>query len=155
MRISLILLFGTAPSLTAGALAQSSTVANAEKIHVDSSCRILSPGQPTKTNPSPAPRYRYDRVGCHVESNLQSAHWKRIPVKGKQQRIQVQVREREYLLQNTTRIPVAFLVRYRLAKGWRIDSDPAPSEVNGQIATFRVEAVPQQIVRLHVGSRSN
>jgi hypothetical protein len=49
---------------------------------------------------------------------------------------------------------VAFVVNQPLPKGWRIDSDPQPIDLQGSTATFRVIAEPGQIVRLHVGERS-
>jgi hypothetical protein len=66
----------------------------------------------------------------------------------------VSVIEREYLLQNTTDKPVAFIVDQPIPKGWHVDSDPQPINIQNSTATFRVFAEPGQIVRLHVGQRS-
>jgi hypothetical protein len=49
--------------------------------------------------------------------------------------------------------PVVFVVLEEVPKGWRVDSDPQPTEMQGDIAIFHVDAEPGKIVRLHVGVR--
>jgi hypothetical protein len=68
-------------------------------------------------------------------------------------RREVEVDEQEYVLQNVTMKPVAFVVEQPVAKGWTVDSDPQPTEMQGATAIFRVHAEPGEIVRLHVGVR--
>jgi hypothetical protein len=124
------------------------------EVHIDQYCRVLTPGHPTATNPAPPAHYRYNSVVCHIESDLHSHHWEQKTINGTPRNTYVYVKEREYLLQNTTDRPVAFVVNQPLPKGWRIDSDPQPIDLQGSTATFRVIAEPGQIVRLHVGERS-
>jgi hypothetical protein len=69
------------------------------------------------------------------------------------QRNWVSITEQEYLLQNVTTAPVAFVVEQFVPQGWRVDSDPQPTQIVGPTALFRVYAQPGEIVRLHVGLR--
>jgi hypothetical protein len=124
------------------------------EVHIDQFCRVLTPGKPSPRHPDPVARYRYNSVVCHIESNLSSSHTEQTTKNGVPKLVYVSVHEREYLLQNVTSQPVTFVVDQTLRKGWRIDSDPQPTEINGTTATFRVFAQPGQIVRLHVGARS-
>jgi hypothetical protein len=124
------------------------------EIHIDHDCRVLTSSHPTAAHPNSQPRYHYNNVVCHIESNLRSSHWEQTSRNGVPKRVYVHVREREYLLQNTTDKPVAFIVNQPLPKGWQIDSDPQPIDIVGPNATFRVMAQPGQTVRLHIGERS-
>jgi len=110
------------PSLPAGNASVSP--ASPTEVHVDQYCRVLTPGHPTATNPAPAAHYRYNSVVCHIESDLHSHHWEQKTINGTPKSIYVSVKEREYLLQNTTDRPVAFVVNQPLPKGWRIDLRP-------------------------------
>jgi hypothetical protein len=125
------------------------------EVQIDHLCRILTPARPNA--PDPRPHFRFNSTVCHLESQHVSDHWEPAPPStpnGHPKRIVVTVSEREYILQNVTASPVTFVVTQPLHKGWRIDSDPQPSEVTPTGAIFRVEAQPGQIVRLHVGARS-
>lgn len=125
------------------------------EVQVDHLCRVLTPARPNATDPRP--HFRFNSTVCHIESQLVSDHWEQLPPAtpgGHPKRIVVTVSEREYILQNVTASHITFVVAQPLHKGWRIDSDPQPSEVTPTGAIFRVEAQPGQIVRLHVGARS-
>ena len=124
------------------------------EVHIDHDCRVLTPGRPTTAHPTPPPRYRYNNIVCHIESHLHSNHWEQRMINGVPKQTYVSVIEREYLLQNTTDKPVAFIVDQPIPKGWHVDSDPQPINIQDSTATFRVFAEPGQIVRLHVGQRS-
>ncbi len=124
------------------------------EVHIDHDCRVLTQGKSTAANPNPNPHYRYNNVVCHFESKLHSGHTEQIVKNGVPKYVYVSIIEREYLLQNVTGKPVTFVIDQNLPKGWRIDSDPQPTEVTASTATFRVLAQPGQTVRLHVGMRN-
>lgn len=126
-----------------------------DEVHIDPLCRVLSPGKPSVKNPNPQPRYRYKNTVCHFESELSSSHTERTMQNGAPKSIFVSVHEHEYLLQNINARPVVFVVSENLRKGWRVDSEPVPTEVTDTAAVFRVRAEPGQIVRLHVGKRNH
>jgi hypothetical protein len=122
------------------------------EIHVDQFCRIL-PDQAQSAGAGAKLRPRKDSVICHLETVLQSSHAEERLVGNELERSVVHIEEQEYLLQNVTGYPVVFVVEQPLRKGWFVDSDPPPQEVAGSTAIFRVDAVPGEIVRLHVGVR--
>lgn len=126
----------TASNLTAPALSN----ATLKEIRVDQNCRIL----PDRTT---------DPTVCRLESVHTSSHPEEMTREGVTRRTEVYIAEQEYLLQNATGEPVIFVVEQLVPKGWNIDSDPQPTEVQGTKALFRVGADPGQIVRLHVGLR--
>ena len=57
------------------------------------------------------------------------------------------------MLQNITMKPAIFAVLVEVPKGWSVDSDPQPTEIEGDVAIFRVHAEVGETVRLHVGVR--
>jgi hypothetical protein len=124
------------------------------EIQIDRDCRVLTAGRASAENPNPKPHYRENETVCHIEGEHTTNVWNRVLVNGKPKQILVTVQEREYVLQNTGNMRVAFIVTDTLPKGWSIDSDPQPVAINGKDAIFRVIAQPGQIVRLHVGERS-
>jgi len=124
-----------------------------DEIHIDQRCRIVTQTPSTPVHPNPKPRAHYDRIVCHIEGPHRSYRWERITNSGISKRTYVAVVEREYLLQDVTDKPVTFVVDQHLPKGWRVDSEPQPSEITSTTATFRVLAHPTQTVRLHVGVR--
>ena len=121
------------------------------EIQIDQYCRVLTPSKPTVAHPNPQPRFRYNNVVCHIESRHISDRWEQGP-NGKE--VYARIAEREYVLQDVTGQPVTFVITHTLPKGWHVDSDPQPTEVNGTTAIFRVVAQPGQVVRLHVGQHS-
>jgi hypothetical protein len=132
------------------------------EIHVDQQCRILpDPNQPVAPGAKP-PHPHHDAIVCHLEGVLHSDHMEETTVSGKQHKFLVSVAEQEYVLQNVNSEPAIFIVEQLVRPDWAIDSDPppiqmvpAPTGTSGQIALFRANAVPHQIVRLHVGMRHN
>ncbi|MGC2163207.1 MAG: hypothetical protein WA634_14945 [Silvibacterium sp.] len=122
-----------------------------KEIHVNQDCRILSDridGVRGLDVSSP----RTEPV-CHLESVLNSQHLEQAVSNGLHRARLVTISEQEYLLNNTTVAPVDFLVEQPVPAGWRVDSDPHPTQMLGATALFRVTAQPGQIVRLHVGER--
>jgi len=120
------------------------------EIRVDRQCRILleePSGDEEKTEGST------DDAVCHLESQHTSNHVEKSIVEGVQTRSSVTVEEQEYVLQDVTDGPVAFVVEHTVRPGWTVDSDPHPTRIIGNMAEFRVLAEPGQIVRLHVGVR--
>jgi hypothetical protein len=122
------------------------------EIHVDQFCRIL-PDQAQSAGAVAKLRPKKDSVICHLETVLQSSHAEERLVGNELERSVVHIEEQEYVLQNVTDYQVVFVVEQPLRKGWFVDSDPPPQEVAGSTAIFRVNAVPGEIVRLHVGVR--
>jgi hypothetical protein len=125
------------------------------EVQIDHLCRVLTPARPNARDPRP--HFRFNSTVCHLESELVSDHWEQTSPTtpgGHPKKFIVTVSEREYVLQNVNATPVTFVVSQPLHKGWRIDSDPQPSEITASGAIFRVDVQPGQIVRLHVGARS-
>jgi hypothetical protein len=137
-----------------GAQSSSAFTVSPSEIQIDDDCRVLTAGRASVSNPSPKPHYRYNSIICHIESVHVSDYWEQKPSQGSKH-IYVIVSEREYVLQNTSSDVVTFVVSRNLPKGWSIDSDPAPFEITDKAAVFRVIAQPGEVVRLHIGSRSN
>lgn len=116
-------------------------------IYVDQRCALLPDPATDKNKP------RWDPAICHLETINHSSHREETAVGAEMLRSNVEVNEQEYVLQNVTMKPVAFVVKQPVPKGWRVDSDPQPTEMEGATAVFRVHAEPGEIVRLHVGVR--
>jgi len=123
-----------------------------QEIHVNGRCRIL-PEKTTGVGKNAKPRPRVDPVICHLESVVNTRHVEKTVLGNTTLRSVVYVAEQEYLLQNVTTAPVVFVVEHPVPEGWRVDSDPQPTEMVGPLAVYRVNAQPGQIVRLHVGVR--
>jgi len=149
---------GTAASLAQGAQQPAAKPAARipysafKEVHVDQQCHILPyPGSPDAGKSKP--RLRKDPVLCHLESENASQHLEDTVVGEELHQNLVSIREHEFVLQNVTPEPRWFVVEQFVPKGWVVDSDPQPSEMDGATALFRVYAEPGQIVRLHVGVR--
>jgi len=123
-----------------------------QKIYVDQFCHIL-PDQIDLSVENDLSALPTDPVICHRESVLTSRHLEETIKDGVPQRSIVKISEQEYLLQDVTTEPVAFVVEQLVPDGWQVDSDPRPTEMIGSTAAFRVIAQPGQTVRLHVGLR--
>jgi hypothetical protein len=119
------------------------------EIVVDADCRIVT--FDLRDPAHPKPRYHRDDAICHIEGENSSQRWDKVEKNGKTKNVLVNIHECEYVVQNPSLHPITFLVKVGLAKNYRIDSDPQPSEVFGSTATFRVITQPGQTVRLHVG----
>src|SRR6202021_4248997 len=111
---------------------------------------ILRGGDGPLLNLKKAQMKNYHAI-CHLESVLTSHHVEEILRDGVMLRNNVTVREQEYLLQNVTSEPVAFVVEHTLPDDWELDSDPQPVNIVDNKEFFRVIAAPGQIVRMHVG----
>jgi hypothetical protein len=116
------------------------------EITIDDHCAILSSDRDNPTHT--------DNAICHLESVHVTQHTEEKIREGVTQTALVEVRERDYVLQNPYAYPVAFVVKQPIPTGFRIDSDPQPIATANSIATFHVLAEPGQIVRLHVGERN-
>ena len=123
-----------------------------QEIRVDQNCRIFV-ADTQQIADKKKPRFVRDHAICHIETRLSSEHIEEGIVGDQLLRNRVKVVEHEFLLQNIAADPVVFVVRQAVPKGWRVDSDPQPSEMDGAVAIFRVHAAPGEIVRLHVGER--
>jgi hypothetical protein len=121
-----------------------------KKIHVDRRCKILHDESDALSDLTEA-ELKNDHAICHLESVLTSHHVEEILRDGVMLRNNVTVKEQEYLLQNVTSEPVAFVVEHALPDDWQVDSDPQPVKIEDNKAFFRVIAAPGQIVRMHVG----
>jgi hypothetical protein len=121
-----------------------------KEIHVDRSCRILQDESDALSDLTETD-LRNDHAICHLESVHTSHHVEEALRDGVMLRNKVTVAEQEYLLQNVTSEPVTFVVEHVLPDDWKVDSDPQPVKLIDNKASFRVNAEPGQIVRLHVG----
>jgi len=63
------------------------------------------------------------------------------------------VSEVEYLVHNAASDARTVVVEQPARTGWTIDSDPKPVETTATANRFRVEVLPNQTVRLHIGER--
>jgi hypothetical protein len=136
------------------AFSQSSATAHPsvplKEIHVDRKCKILQDESNALSGLSET-ELQSDHAICHLESVLTSHHVEEALRDGVMLRNNVTVREQEYLLQNVTSEPVTFIVEHVLPEDWQVDSDPQPVKIVDDMAFFRVNAEPGQIVRMHVG----
>jgi hypothetical protein len=140
----------TVPATTEMTIASVPLTAGDGAIYVDERCALLpDPAAAPKDKLKP----RWDPAICHLETINHSEHREEAEVGAEMLRRKVEVSEQEYVLQNVTMKPVAFVVKQPVPKGWRVDSDPQPAAMEGTTAVFRVYAEPGEIVRLHVGVR--
>jgi len=125
------------------------------KIYVNENCEIF-PGLQIPISGKNMPRGLLDETVCHLESVNHSEHREEKADATAIERSDVEIREQEYVLQNTTAKPAIFAVLEQVPQGWKVDSDPQPVESageNGDVAVFEVHAGPGELVRLHVGLR--
>jgi len=138
-------------------LAQGAEDAAPVEIHIDQHCHIVTvdpSAPPDAAHKSTGLRFSRDNFVCHLESKHVSQQEADEPDgSGGSVRKLVTIREQEYVLHDAENVPVTFVVAHHLAAGWSVDSDPQPTEMQGHTAIFRVNAVPGQTVRLHVGIR--
>jgi hypothetical protein len=153
---------GSAQAPTAAAAAPPSTMemtitaespaASDGQIYVNEDCGIY-PGLVVPITLRKRPSAWFDPSTCHVESVHSSEHREEKAVGTELTRSDVEVNEQEFVLQNVTMKPAIFAVVVELPKGWKVDSDPQPTEMQGDLAIFRVHAEVGETVRLHVGVR--
>ncbi len=122
-------------------------------IVVDKSCQIQPDSDPLILGDHVG-AFRDDAI-CHLESVLTSHHAEEKIRDGERTRFFVRVAEQEYVVQNPTDKPTVFVVRHQVPENWTVDSDPAPTSMDGSTALFRINAEPGQRVRLHVGMHRN
>ena len=63
------------------------------------------------------------------------------------------INEVEYLVHNAAPDARTIILEHPARPGWTIDSDPKPVESTAAVHRFRVEAAPNQTVRIHIGER--
>lgn len=122
------------------------------KIYVNQNCEIF-PGLVFPLSGRKVPESRWISDVCHLESVLDSEHREEKPAGNELERSDVEVREQEYVLQNITMKPQVFAVLEQVPRGWKVDSNPQPTTMAGDIAVFDVHVDPGETVRLHVGLR--
>jgi hypothetical protein len=144
--------FGFADLSVSQSSSQPQALPPVKEIHVDRRCKILLDKSDALSDYTEAD-LADDHTICHLESIFNSHHVEEALRDGVRLRTKVKIREQEYLLQNVTSAPVTFVVEQVLPDDWKVDSDPQPVKVIDNTAFFRVNAVPGQIVRLHVGER--
>ena len=145
----LVLAVATQSNGVAAAQAQQEPIA----IVVDQNCSIQPDSAPAVLGDH-TEAFR-DSVVCHLESVLVSHHVEERIISGDDRdRSMVQIRQREFILENVTGDAAVFIVRQDVPPSWAVDSDPQPTAMDGSTAIFRVHADPGQIVRLHVGLRN-
>ena len=93
-------------------------------------------------------------VRVTADYNHNTHHVDRISIsKGVLRETTLDVSEVEYLVHNAAPDARTIIIEHAARPGWTIDSDPAPVESTPAIHRFRVEAAPNQTVRLHIGER--
>jgi hypothetical protein len=122
------------------------------KIYVNENCAIL-PDLSTILNKKEKKDVQYDPAVCHVEGAANSQHQEEDALGSVLERVRVEVREQEFVLENITMKPVVFFVLVPVPKGWVVDSDPQPKEMRDDVAIFEAHAAGGEIVHLHVGVR--
>jgi len=122
------------------------------RIYVNQNCEIF-PGLVFPITSRKLAEARWNADVCHLESVLDSEHREEKPAGNELERSDVEVREQEYVLQNITMKPQVFAVLEQVPRGWKVDSDPQPTTMAGDIAVFDVHLDPGETVRLHVGLR--
>ncbi len=122
------------------------------EIVIDQSCRLVT--QDLRDPANPRERRHYDSGICVIEGGERiSAKWEKNFINGKVKGTTYWIVERTYLLHNPYPQPIVFLVKQKIAKDHRIDSDPQPDEIVNSVALFKVFAAAGETVRLHVGDR--
>jgi hypothetical protein len=129
-----------------------SPAASDGQIYVNEECGIY-PGLPIPITLRKRPPARFDSAICRLEGFHSSEHREETLLGTELERRNVRVNEQEFVLQNITMKPVIFAVLVEVNKGWSVDSDPQPTEMQGDVAIFRVHADVGETVRLHVGLR--
>ena len=120
-----------------------------KEFHVDGNCRIYD-----AADPKTAQHTFRDRGICAVDPEHVSSRPETDFVNSVRKRINVTIREHTFTFHNPTQEPAMFVLNQAVPKGWQVDSEPAPNQVTGPIATFLVSVEPGQTVSLHVGERN-
>jgi hypothetical protein len=140
------------PSTMEMTITAESPAASDGQIYVNEDCGIY-PGLPIPLTLRKRPPARFDSAICHLDGSHSSEHREELVLGTELERRNVRVNEQEFVLQNITMKPAIFAVLVEVPKGWSVDSDPQPTEMQGDVAIFRVHAEGGETVRLHVGVR--
>ena len=112
-------------------------------------CRVVTFDTSNVTHPKP--HYKSDTAICRIESPKETSTWLKRNVNGQMKNVPVDIREKEYVLQNPYDHVVTFHVHHPVPKNYHIDSEVQPNELVNSIAVFYVIVQPHESVRLHVG----
>ena len=118
------------PSTMQMTMVGTSLKASDGKIYVNANCEIF-PGLTLPLN-SHKPKGEWIPEVCHVENVEQSEQREEKPVGSELERVQVEIREQEYVLQNIGVKPEVFEVLEEVPEGWSVDSDPEPEKMDGR-----------------------
>jgi hypothetical protein len=140
------------PSTMEMTITAESPTASDGQIYVNEDCGIY-PGLVVPITLRKRPSAWFDPAICHVESVHSSEHREEKAVGTELTRSDVEVNEQEFVLQNVTMKPAIFAVVVELPKGWKVDSDPQPTEMQGDLAIFRVHAEVGETYSSRVGGR--
>ena len=158
MKFRLMLAFAVAFLIARAVVAQSNDTAQQapgleqpKKIYVDENCRIHDV-PPSVTGGKP--HIYTDRGICDVGTPQVSFREETDYVNNKRKERTIMIREHTFSLHNPTQQETTFVVEQRLHKGWQIDSDPQPHEIEDGVAVFLVKTEAGQSVDLHVGERN-
>lgn len=146
-----LVLFGCAlPQLCAQSEPPAPPSKNADPfINIDNMCRIVTFDT---TDPShPKPHYKSDRTLCRIESPAETTVWKKRNLNGQIKSVMVDIREKEYILQNPYDHAITFHVHHPVPKNYHVESEPQPNQLANSIAVFYVVVQAAQTARLHVG----
>jgi len=121
----------------------------AREIPVDQTCAFLT--YPAGAASGVKPKKAYFHDFCHLETMLDSRHKEEAISGNNLRKWNVEIREQEYVLYNSSNAPFIFVIQHLLPRDWKIDSDPQPVVYDGSNAIFRAHADPGEVVRLHVG----
>jgi hypothetical protein len=121
------------------------------EIHIDQRCKALSADGLAVAG---TPAMLSAKSFCRLESVKTTQHRETEIANNKPHHVLATVQEQDYMLQNVTGEPVAFVVEHHVPHGWQVDSEPQPASVSNSTAIFRAIAQPGQTVRLHVGMKT-
>ena len=123
------------------------------KVLVDESCRItLLPIE----NPD-KPKTKKNSALCQMVKDKDTAVRQAMMFHGIPRTVNVNIREKTFLLQNPSEETVRFLFTYRLRQGHHIDLNggPKPSHLSESEADYVVEVKPGQGIRLDIAERDH
>ncbi|HVT97259.1 MAG TPA: hypothetical protein VHE33_07100 [Acidobacteriaceae bacterium] len=121
------------------------------KIYVNENCEVF-PGLQLPMGDH-KPKGEWMPEVCHLENvkEFDRHDEKKAGSDGKGE--DVEIRERDYVLQNISVKPAVFEVLEMIPEGWSVESDPKPAEMDGPVGVFEVKAGPWGEARLHVRLR--
>lgn len=125
------------------------------QVHVDGSCRIFV--QPQPGDDSAKPKTKKNKAICEMTKDKDTTAPMSIMFQGVPRKINVNIREMAFLLQNPTEDTVHFTLTYALRQGHRIDPNGGrhPDKVTPTEATYELDIKPGQNVPLDVAERDH